>query len=122
MDIIRFSLNVSVISVVNYFVFSIYPQCQKDGKMIVYIQNFLGSGVLKENFGFCSNKDAIILIFQKCKVEQYVIKKNDLDLYYPNVKTIVWECEGKCLIEDTVVIANIIRCQKGNFNINQYYL
>ena len=55
------------------------------------------------------------MIFKNCKVEQYVIRKNALERYYPKVKTIVWECEGNCLI--TNILVNIIRCRKGIFII-----
>ena len=66
---------------------------------------------------FCSNNEAVILIFKNCKVERYIIKEDALQRYYPSVKTIVWECQGNCLIEENNIIVNSIRCQKGNFHI-----
>ena len=91
----------------------LYVECEKDENITVYIKNFRGSGNLYENFGFCSNKKALVLIFKNCKVEQYVIRREDLHDYYPKVKTIVWQCQGKCLIEENDQIVNYDRCQKG---------
>ena len=79
----------TVITLLDDVVYTIYLQCEKDESKSVYIKNFVGSGVLNKNFGFCSNKDAVILIFKNCKVEQYVIRKNALERYCPKVKTIV---------------------------------
>ena len=121
MDIVKLLILLTVIFITlfNDIVYTIYVQCEKDGKRTVYIKNFIGSGVLNEKFGFCSNSEAVILIFKNCKVERDIIKKDALETYYPSVKTIVWECQGNCLIEETNIIVNSIRCRKGNFhNLN----
>ena len=119
MEIIKVWLLFIVFTLSHVVIYTTYLQCEKDKNKGIYIKNFEGSGVLNENFGFCSNKDAVILFFKKCKVEQYLIRKDALEKYYPEVKIIVWECQGKCLIEDTNIVVNIIRCQKG---ILLYYI
>ena len=49
----------TVITLLDDVVYTIYLQSEKDESKSVYIKNFVGSGVLNKNFGFCSNKDVL---------------------------------------------------------------
>ena len=91
-------------------------ECQKDGTYRIAIKNFQGAMALKENFRFCSNNQAVVLNFKYCKVEQFLISRQELRIFYPKVRTISWQCLGKCLIEENEDIVNIYGCQKGKNN------
>ena len=88
-------------------------KCERDNTNGIAIKKFQGKMNLKKHFGFCSNKKAIVLTFKYCKVEQFIMTKDMLKIYYPNVRTIVWQCIGKCIIEENKNIANIYGCEKG---------
>ena len=88
--------------------------CEKDNTNGSAIKEFQGEMNLRKNFGFCSNKNAIALTFKYCKEEQFTVTKDMLRIYYPNVRTIVWQCVGKCLIEENKKIVNLYGCEKGN--------
>ena len=92
----------------------LYGKCEKDDTNSIASKDFQGALNLKKNFGFCSNKKAIILTFKYCRVEQFTITKDMLRMYYPNVRTIVWQCVRKCVIEENKNIVNICGCEKGN--------
>ena len=92
-------------------------ECQKDGTYGIAIKNFQGAMALKENFRFCSNNQAVVLTFKYCKVEQFLISRQELRIFYPKVRTISWQCLGKCLIEENEDIVNIYGCQKGKIII-----
>ena len=66
----------------------------------------------------CSNvecqKDGIYGIAIKL---QFLISRQDLRIFYPKVRTISWQCLGKCLLEENEDIVNIYGCQKGKIII-----
>ena len=98
-------------------------QCERDTDNGIAIKHFQGEMNLRKHFGFCSNKKAIVLTFKYCKVEQFIMTKDMLQIYYPNVRTIVWQCIGKCIIEENKNIANIYGCEKGkHFNIIFFFV
>ena len=92
-------------------------KCEKFDSNGVAIKDFQGEMNLKRDFRFCSNEDAVILTFKYCKVEQFIIPTNQLKIYYPKVRTIVWQCSGKCLIEENKDIVNLYGCEKGKLFI-----
>ena len=92
-------------------------KCEKFDSNGVAIKDFQGEMNLKRDFRFCSNEHAVILTFKYCKVEQFVIPTNQLKIYYPKVRTIVWQCSGKCLIEENEDIVNLYGCEKGKLFI-----
>ena len=92
-------------------------KCEKFDSNGVAINDFQGEMNLKRDFRFCSNEQAVILTFKYCKVEQFVIPTKQLKIYYPKVRTIVWQCSGKCLIEENEDIVNLYGCEKGKLFI-----
>ena len=92
-------------------------KCEKFYSNGVAIKDFQGEMNLKRDFRFCSNEHAVILTFKYCKVEQFIIPTNQLKIYYPKVGTIVWQCSGKCLIEENEDIVNLYGCEKGKLFI-----
>ena len=92
-------------------------KCEKYESYGVAIKDFQGEMILRKNFRFCSNSEAVLLTFKYCKVEQFIIPKTLLKDVLSKGQNNCMAMPRKCLIEENEDIVNIYGCEKGKLII-----